>query len=66
MDEFVRVMRGLWSEDTFDFHGEFYTVDRQGLPLKSVQLPNPPLYAGSRNETGQGGHRARLRYWFVD
>ena len=53
MDEFVRVLRGLWQQDVFDFHGEFYTVDRQGLPLKSVQLPHPPIYAGTRNETGK-------------
>ena len=53
MDEFVRVLRGLWQEDVFDFHGEFYTVNGQALPLKSVQLPHPPIYAGTRNETGK-------------
>ncbi len=66
MDEFVRVMRGMWNEDTFEFHGEFYTVDRQGLPLKSVQLPNPPIYAGSRNEPGKEVIARDCDYWFVD
>ena len=66
MDEFVRVMRGLWTEDTFDFHGEFYTVDRQGLPLKSIQLPNPPIYAGSRHEPGKEVIARDCDYWFVD
>jgi FMNH2-dependent dimethyl sulfone monooxygenase len=66
MDEFVRVMRGLWNEDTFDFHGEFYTVDRQELPLKPIQLPNPPIYAGSRHEPGKEVIARDCDCWFVD
>jgi FMNH2-dependent dimethyl sulfone monooxygenase len=66
MDEFVRVMRGLWTEDPFEFHGEFYAVDRQGLPLKSIQLPNPPIYAGSRHEPGKEVIARECDYWFVD
>jgi dimethylsulfone monooxygenase len=66
MDEFVRVMRGLWTEDTFEFRGEFYSVDRQGLPLKPVQLPNPPLYAGSRHDPGKDVIARDCDCWFVD
>ena len=66
MDEFVRVLRGLWEQDMFDFHGEFYTVDHQGLPLKSIQLPHPPLYAGTRNQTGKDVIAQYCDYWFVD
>jgi len=66
MDEFVRVLRGLWQEDLFDFHGEFYTVDGQGLPLKSVQMPHPPIYAGTRNQTGREVIARDGNYWFVD
>src|SRR4051794_36045380 len=66
MDEFVRVLRGLWQQDVFDFRGEFYTVDRQALPLKSVQLPHPPIYAGTRNETGKDVIARDGDTWFVD
>jgi FMNH2-dependent dimethyl sulfone monooxygenase len=66
MDEFVRVLRSLWQEDEFDFHGEFYTVGRQGLPLKSVRLPHPPIYAGTRNQTGKDVIARDCDYWFVD
>jgi FMNH2-dependent dimethyl sulfone monooxygenase len=66
MDEFVRVLRGLWQQDEFDFHGEFYTVDRQGLPLKSVHMPHPPIYAGTRNEAGKNVIARDCDYWFVD
>jgi FMNH2-dependent dimethyl sulfone monooxygenase len=66
MDEFVRVLRGMWQQDEFDFQGEFYTVNRQGLPLKSVQLPHPPIYAGTRNEAGKDVIARDCDYWFVD
>jgi FMNH2-dependent dimethyl sulfone monooxygenase len=66
MGEFVRVLRGLWNEDEFDFQGEFYRVDHQGLPLKSIQLPHPPLYAGSRHEPGKEVIARDCDYWFVD
>ena len=65
MDEFVRVLRGLWQEDVFDFHGEFYTVDGQGLPLKSVQLPHPPIYAGTRNQLEEHGKTIANRVAFI-
>jgi dimethylsulfone monooxygenase len=66
MNEFVQVLRGLWEQDSFDFHGEFYTVAHQGLPLKSVRLPHPPLYAGTRNQTGKDVIAQYCDYWFVD
>ena len=66
MNEFVQVLRGLWDEDVFEFHGEFYKVDRQGLPMKSVHLPHPPLYAGTRNQAGKDVIAQYCDYWFVD
>lgn len=66
MGEFVQVLRGLWDEDVFDFHGEFYTVDRQGLPMKPARLPHPPIYAGTRNQHGKDVIAQYCDYWFVD
>lgn len=66
MNEFVQVLRGLWDEDVFDFHGEFYRVDTQGLPLKPVRMPHPPLYAGTRNQNGKDVIAQYCDYWFVD
>ena len=66
MEEFLRVIHGMWNEDAFEFHGEFYKVDRQTSPLKPVQMPNPPIYAASRNDHGK---EIIARYgdnWFAD
>jgi dimethylsulfone monooxygenase len=66
MEEFVRVLRGMWDEDQFELAGEFYRVDRQGLPLKSVQLPHPPIYGGTRNAAGKEVIARYCDYLFVD
>ena len=66
MEEFLRVVHGMWNEDAFDFHGEFYHVDRQSSRLKPVQMPNPPIYAGTRNETGKDIIARLGDNWFVD
>jgi FMNH2-dependent dimethyl sulfone monooxygenase len=66
MDEFIQVIRGLWMQEKLDFHGQFYTVANQGLPLKPVQLPNPPIYAASRHDPGKDVIARGCEYWFVD
>jgi FMNH2-dependent dimethyl sulfone monooxygenase len=66
MDEFLRVVHGMWGDDKFDFHGEFYHVDHQTVPLKSVQTPHPPIYAASRNHAGKEIVAQFCNDWFVD
>ena len=65
MDEFIQVVKGLWTQDRFSYAGKFYKVNESSLPLKTVQLPNPPIYAASRNPEGK---RTIARYcdnWFA-
>jgi FMNH2-dependent dimethyl sulfone monooxygenase len=66
MDEFIRVMKGLWTEDDFDFHGDYYTVQHGSLPTKSVRVPHPPLYAASRVDDGMEIVARDCEAWFVN
>ena len=49
MDEFLQVMKGLWTQDEYSLHGEFYRVEAGSVPTKRYQQPHPPLYTGSRS-----------------
>ena len=65
MDEYIAVMRGLWTEDVFDFEGEFYTSRKGRLPIRPLRTPNPPIYAASG---APAGRETIARYgdtWFV-
>ena len=64
MDEFVRVLKGLWSEEHFTMAGEFYRAEDATVAVKPVRIPHPPIYTASRTDSGKDviadlGARAR-------
>ncbi|MCA1037918.1 LLM class flavin-dependent oxidoreductase [Bacillus infantis] len=52
-EEFVKVMKGLWEEETFNFDGKYYSIKNAHLSPKPVQRPNPILYAGGESPRGK-------------
>ncbi|KIL52802.1 LLM class flavin-dependent oxidoreductase [Jeotgalibacillus campisalis] len=52
-EEFLEVMKGLWTEDTFSYKGKFYEIENTKLEPKPVQRPNPILYAGGESPRGK-------------
>jgi FMNH2-dependent dimethyl sulfone monooxygenase len=65
MDEFVRVVAGLWTEDDFSLDGEFYKVKNATLPMKPVRRPHPPIYTASRADSGKDVIARYCDVWFV-
>jgi FMNH2-dependent dimethyl sulfone monooxygenase len=49
MDEYIQIIKRLWTEDALDFDGRFYRIRNGHLPLKPRREPNPPIYAASRS-----------------
>ena len=43
-DEFISVLKAIWTTDPVEFKGEFYTVPKSYIGLKPVQKPHPPIY----------------------
>lgn len=66
MHEFVKVMKGLWTQDDFCFDGEFYKVSHGTVPTKSVRAPHPPFYAASRVDDGMAVVSQECDCWFVN
>jgi dimethylsulfone monooxygenase len=66
MDEFVRVLKGLWSEANFTFRGEFFKADDASLPQKPVRIPHPPIYTASRADSGKDVIAKHCDLWFVN
>src|SRR5665213_2382675 len=65
MDEYIRVMKGLWTEDSFSLDGEFYKVEAGRLPIKTVRKPYPTIYAASRTGIGKEVVARECDVWFV-
>jgi FMNH2-dependent dimethyl sulfone monooxygenase len=66
MQEFIQVLRGMWTSEDFTFHGEFYQVEHGTVPTKSVRDPHPPIYAASRVDEGMKVVSEECDTWFVN
>jgi dimethylsulfone monooxygenase len=52
-EEFLRILKGMWTQDRFSFAGRHYSVKEAQLAPKPVQRPWPRLYAGGESEAGK-------------
>lgn len=44
--ETIEIMQGIWTNELFEYHGEFADFPRCGFGAKPVQKPRPPMYYG--------------------
>jgi probable F420-dependent oxidoreductase len=45
-EEFIEVVRALWTQDVVEHDGEFYRVPRASVRPKPAQAPHPPILLG--------------------
>jgi probable F420-dependent oxidoreductase len=43
-DEFLQVLKAVWTTNPVEFHGKFYQVPKSYIDPKPVQRPHPPIY----------------------
>src|SRR5207244_2575411 len=46
LEEYVRLLRALWTEESVQFEGEFFSLDGAVFFPKPQQRPHPPIYIG--------------------
>ncbi|WP_406052884.1 LLM class flavin-dependent oxidoreductase [Kribbella sp. NBC_00889] len=59
--ETIEILRGMWTQDVFDFHGRYYTLEQNRNEPKPIQRPGPPLLIG-----GWGNRMMRLIAEYAD
>jgi alkanesulfonate monooxygenase SsuD/methylene tetrahydromethanopterin reductase-like flavin-dependent oxidoreductase (luciferase family) len=42
--ETIEIMQGIWTNDLFEYHGEFADFERCGFGAKPLQQPHPPIF----------------------
>jgi probable F420-dependent oxidoreductase len=45
-DEFVQVLKRIWTDDVVEFKGKYYSVPASKIGPKPIQKPHPPVYLG--------------------
>ena len=43
-DEFLTLLKAIWTTDPVEFHGRFFQLPKSYISVKPVQKPHPPIY----------------------
>jgi alkanesulfonate monooxygenase SsuD/methylene tetrahydromethanopterin reductase-like flavin-dependent oxidoreductase (luciferase family) len=55
--ETLEIMQGIWTNDLFEYHGEFADFDRSGFGAKPVQQPHPPIFFSGLKDAKRSASR---------
>lgn len=62
-DEFISVLKAIWTTTPVEFHGEFYQVSKSIILPKPVQEPHPPIYLAAFSASGLRRVAAMANGW---
>lgn len=46
-DEFIQVLKAIWTTDPAEFHGKFFSLPKSYINAKPVQKPHPPIFVAA-------------------
>lgn len=62
-EEFIRALKGIWTEDNFTFLGDFYRFHDYTLQPKPLQQPHPEIFQGGSSRAARD-MAARVSDWY--
>ena len=55
--ETIEIMQGIWTNELFEYHGEFADFDPCGFGAKPLQQPHPPIYFSGLRDPKRSANR---------
>ena len=62
-EEFIRALKGIWTQDNFSFHGDFYRFHDYTLKPKPLQKPHPEIFQGGSSRAARD-MASRVSDWY--
>jgi FMNH2-dependent dimethyl sulfone monooxygenase len=62
-EEFIRCMKGAWTQDSFSFKGDFYRFDNYSLKPKPQSKPHPEIFQGGSSRAARD-MASRVSDWY--
>ncbi|ERS81072.1 alkanesulfonate monooxygenase [Marinobacter sp. EVN1] len=62
-EEFIRAIKGIWTQDNFSFDGAFYRFSDYTLKPKPLQKPHPEIFQGGSSRAARD-MAARVSDWY--
>jgi probable F420-dependent oxidoreductase len=63
-DEYLQVMRTLWTDELSEHHGELYDLPACKMYPKPVQQPHPPIHVGGESAAAMRRVAAHGQGWY--
>lgn len=63
-DEYLDVVRALWTEDPSSFEGQYYSLPACNMFPKPVQAPHPPIHIGGESDAALGRVARHGQGWY--
>ncbi|PPU77508.1 dimethylsulfone monooxygenase SfnG [Xanthomonas sp. NCPPB 1638] len=64
--EFIQVLKGIWTQDAFSFHGDFYRFDNYTLSPKPLQKPHPEIFQGGSSRAARDNAASVSDWYFTN
>ena len=55
--ETIEVLQGIWTNEVFEYHGEFADFEPCGFGAKPIQRPHPPIYFSGLKDPKRSARR---------
>ncbi|WP_425328229.1 dimethylsulfone monooxygenase SfnG [Pseudomonas nitroreducens] len=62
-EEFIRALKGIWTQDNFTFKGDFYRFHDYTLKPKPIQRPHPEVFQGGSSRAARD-MASRVSDWY--
>jgi len=62
-EEFIRALKGIWTQDNFTFKGDFYRFNNYSLKPKPLGEPHPEIFQGGSSRAARD-MAARVSDWY--
>lgn len=65
-NEFIRAIKGIWTQDNFSFKGDFYRFTDYTLSPKPVQKPHPEIFQGGSSRAARDNAASVSDWYFTN
>lgn len=55
--ETIEIMQGIWTNEVFEYHGEFADFEPSGFGAKPIQQPHPPIFFSGLKDAKRAARR---------
>ena len=62
-EEFIEVLKGIWTTDNFSYQGDFYRIHNYSLKPKPLQQPHPEILQGGSSRAARD-MASRVSDWY--